>query len=69
MTEEEFRRFLPRIYSVEEKGFRVVVEKMTDVLRWYRDLERGSPATADLYLRRLRKFCADTGIEPDYLID
>ena len=42
---------------------------MTNVLRWYRDLERGSPATADLYLRRLRKFCADTGIEPDYLID
>ncbi|ADC64641.1 conserved hypothetical protein [Ferroglobus placidus DSM 10642] len=43
--------------------------KISSVLRWYRNLARGSPATADLYLKRLAKFCRDTDIDPEMLLD
>jgi len=40
-----------------------------DIFRWYKNLERGSPSTADLYLMRLAKFCADTNTEPAALLE
>ncbi len=40
-----------------------------NIYRWYKNLERGSPSTADLYLRRLVKFCTDTGTEPEALLE
>ncbi len=40
-----------------------------DVLRWYENLRRSSAATADLYLRRFRKFCSDVGLLPEELLE
>lgn len=42
--------------------------KSGNILRWYRNLARGSPATADVYLKRLAKFCRDTGVSPERLL-
>ena len=39
------------------------------VFRWYKNLERGSPSTADMYLSKLAKFCKDTGVEPAALLE
>ena len=38
------------------------------VKRWYNNVKRGSKKTADVYLRRLSKFCGDNGISPNELI-
>jgi hypothetical protein len=35
-----------------------------DVKRWFDNIARGSPVTADVYLRRLAAFCSDTGQSP-----
>lgn len=35
-----------------------------DVKRWYNNVARGSPITADINLRRLSKFCEDNKITP-----
>jgi hypothetical protein len=35
-----------------------------DVKRWYNNVARGSPVTADINLRRLSKFCEDNKITP-----
>ena len=39
-----------------------------DVERWYRNLARGSIITADVYLRRLSRFCEETKLSPDDLV-
>jgi hypothetical protein len=39
-----------------------------DVLRWHENVARGSEVTADVYLRRLGKFCAERGITPRRLL-
>ncbi|MBC7345815.1 MAG: site-specific integrase, partial [Clostridia bacterium] len=36
----------------------------SDVLRWYRNVARGSLVTADVYLRRLGGFCGRHGLTP-----
>ncbi|HEV2166990.1 MAG TPA: hypothetical protein VGS23_08490 [Thermoplasmata archaeon] len=35
-----------------------------DVRRWYEDLQRGSKATGDVYVRRLWAFCQSVGESP-----
>ena len=37
--------------------------------KWYNNLKRGSPSTADLYYRVLTKFCKDTGVSPEKLLN
>ena len=37
------------------------------MLRWYRNVQRGSEVTADVYLRRLGGFCNQNGLEPKHL--
>lgn len=39
-----------------------------DVRRWHENLARGSPATADVNLRRLAAFCDSVGVSPDGLL-
>ncbi len=39
-----------------------------DVYNWYKDLERGAKSTADLYLKRLTKFCKEVGFTPNELL-
>jgi hypothetical protein len=39
-----------------------------DVRRWFDNVGRGSPVTADVYLRRLRAFCESSGTTPKSLI-
>lgn len=41
---------------------------MTKVEAWYENLRRRSIQTADTYLKRLRKFCRDVGVEPEELV-
>jgi len=38
-----------------------------DVERWYHNIARGSPVTADVYLRRLGSFCAERNVTPAVL--
>jgi hypothetical protein len=38
-----------------------------DVERWYHNVARGSPVTADVYLRRLGSFCAESNVTPAVL--
>jgi len=38
-----------------------------DVLRWYRNVQRGSEATADIYLRRPANFCRRNRLVPRQL--
>ncbi len=40
-----------------------------NVSRWYKNLARGSPTTADLYLKALAKFCRDVDIDPNTLLE
>ena len=40
-----------------------------DVYDWYKDLERGAKSTADLYLTRLMKFCKETRLTPNELLN
>ena len=39
-----------------------------EVERWYKNLSRGSVITADVYLRRLSRFCEETKLTPDDLV-
>jgi len=43
--------------------------KNKDIKRWYENLSRGSIITADVYLRRLGKFCSDYKITPKKIIN
>ena len=43
--------------------------KDPDVERWYRNVSRGSPITAEVHLRRLSLFCEQNGLTPKALID
>jgi len=40
-----------------------------DIERWYRNVSRGSPITAEVHLRRLSLFCEQNGLTPKELID
>ncbi|EQD44838.1 integrase/recombinase, partial [mine drainage metagenome] len=40
-----------------------------DLKRWYANVARGSPITADVYLRRLGAFCEQTKTTPRALLD
>ncbi len=40
----------------------------SNVKRWFDNVGRGSPITADVYLRRLNAFCSDIGLTPKDLI-
>jgi integrase len=42
--------------------------KDPEVRRWYDNLSRGSPATGDVWIRRLRAFCTQTGRRPRELL-
>ncbi|MGC8699338.1 MAG: site-specific integrase [Candidatus Acidifodinimicrobium sp.] len=42
--------------------------KNKEVERWYRNLARGSIITADVYLRRLSRFCEETKLSPEDLV-
>lgn len=42
--------------------------KNKEVERWYKNLSRGSVITADVYLRRLSRFCEETKLSPDDLV-
>ena len=39
-----------------------------EIIRWYRDVRRGSQTTADVYLRRLGAFCQTTEHDPGKLL-
>ncbi|MEO9309708.1 MAG: hypothetical protein ABI337_05375 [Nitrososphaera sp.] len=39
-----------------------------NLLRWYKNVKRGSKITADVYLRTLRRFCEHTKTTPDGLV-
>jgi len=43
--------------------------KDPDVERWYRNVSRGSPITAEVHLRRLSLFCEQNGMSPKELVD
>ena len=43
--------------------------KDSDVSRWYTNVARGSPNTAEVHLRRLGLFCEQNGLTPRGLID
>ena len=45
-----------------------VLFKNKEVERWYRNLARGSIITADVYLRRLSRFCEETKLSPEDLV-
>ena len=49
------------------KGKYVFLMKDVDVKRWYDNVARGSPVTADVYLRRLGAFCQRFGKTPNAL--
>ena len=49
------------------KGKYVVLLEDGDVRRWYDNVARGSPATADVYLRRLGSFCQQFNKTPKAL--
>jgi hypothetical protein len=38
------------------------------VKRWFENVARGSPVTADVYLRRLAAFCSDMQTTPKELV-
>ena len=40
-----------------------------DIERWHANVARGSPITADVYLRRLGAFCEQTRVTPKSLLD
>ncbi|MDE1770944.1 MAG: hypothetical protein KGI28_10410, partial [Thaumarchaeota archaeon] len=40
-----------------------------DVKRWYDNVARGSPVSAEINLRRLSKFCEDNKITPTHLAE
>ena len=40
-----------------------------EVERWYKNLAQGSVITADVYLRRLSRFCEETGLSPKEIVD
>ncbi|MEM1613378.1 MAG: hypothetical protein QXP25_00525 [Thermoplasmatales archaeon] len=40
-----------------------------EVERWYRNLARGSIITADVYLRRLSKFCEEVKLKPNEIAE
>jgi len=42
--------------------------KDMDVRRWYDNVSRGSPVTADVYLRRLGSFCRSFSVTPKALV-
>jgi len=42
--------------------------KDPDVKRWYMNISRGSPITAEVYLRRLSLFCRQNGLTPEGLV-
>ncbi len=50
-----------------EKGKYIVLLDNDDVRRWYDNVARGSPATADVYLRRLGAFCKHFNKTPEAL--
>jgi integrase len=39
-----------------------------DIRRWHSNIARGSPITADVYLRRLGAFCAENKLNPNTLV-
>ena len=39
-----------------------------NILRWYKNIKRGSNITADVYLRTLGRFCEETGTTPQGLV-
>ncbi|MDH5448181.1 MAG: hypothetical protein OEY24_02985 [Candidatus Bathyarchaeota archaeon] len=41
----------------------------SDVKRWYTNVARGSPITAEVHLRRLSLFCEQNALTPKALID
>jgi len=43
--------------------------KDPDVERWYRNVSRGSPITAEVHLRRLSLFCEQNGFNPKELVE
>ncbi len=43
--------------------------KDPDLERWYRNVSRGSPITAEVHLRRLSLFCEQNGLTPKELVD
>lgn len=50
------------------KGKYIFLMEDVDVRRWYDNVARGSPATADVYLRRLGSFCKGFNTGPKALI-
>lgn len=49
------------------KGKYALLMEDEDVRRWYDNVARGSPITADVYLRRLGSFCAHFNTSPNAL--
>jgi len=50
-----------RVLSYESSN---ELREIKDVDRWYKNVEQGSKKTADVYLRRLRRFCEEVNISP-----
>jgi hypothetical protein len=49
-----------------QKG--TILFKYKEVERWYKNLAQGSVITADVYLRRLSRFCEETKLSPEDII-
>ena len=49
------------------KGYAPLL-KDKQVKRWFDNLDRGSPITAEVYLRRLGAFCQKYGVAPNSLL-
>jgi hypothetical protein len=50
--------------TIQKKSKKARLLAEPDVKRWYNNVARGSPVTAEINLRRLSKFCEDNKITP-----
>lgn len=57
-----------RTRKVRKGKYVSLLEDNVDVRRWYDNVARGSPATADVYLRRLGSFCKRFNRSPKALV-
>lgn len=48
---------------------KTVLLEDSDIARWYMNLSRGSPVTADVYIRRLDLFCRQNDLTPKVFVD
>src|SRR4030067_206578 len=57
---------MPAYGQHKKQGKHALLEDL-DVKRWFDNVSRGSPVTADVYLRRLAAFCQTTRTTPNSL--